>query len=799
MTKNQEQIININNAIKHTSNIENAIPSVQKSTFNFKGRKSSEIASSILRYITPENGVVADPFMGSGSFAIASLDNNLTFYGNDLDNYTFNVVKTLFSKVDKVVLEKYYKEIVQKCKKDIMNLYETSCCGIVNYIDKLHFDPEGEEGFNSPEYYNPTPHRDIINNESIILVSQCPICKKKKKIFQNNDMEKIRECNFLDTHSFPSHKLIENSRINITSTHGADNYDRNYTNRAKYALLKIQNAISDLPKSNEKNFLQHCLVASLTLSRISQYGSGSEYIYQVMRKQAQEKNVWLIFESKYKNFVKYYDTYTNKYFEINHLDKINLSNEDFREFYKKYNEFFDVVYTDPPYTDQVPYFERSQLYRDWLREFSDDSYILSEYMLKKEMIITNAPSRSINKSGELQYYGDIDDFFKNSYASLKQNGLLVLSLKLGSNKYISTLVEYINLARKNGFEFLTKYCIDKKDPTLRKQAAWKNTIAKEMIVFFTKLDSNDRYWYVDNYNLDFSITNHLYSLLSSSKEMYSLTHCISSVQNFLKQKYRVNPSESNQEKIIKVIKTNFSIIGGTFVSVDSNKVYAHEENTDDIFVKLYDIIPIIIKKLTNIDGFTLDDLYFEIVNTLLEGNGVILETLLKNSDYQVKIKNMLSNYCDLSDDSKYYPKDAFGNYDNVSDISIMDGYEFEELIKNLYKKKGYYDVYRIGGAGDRGVDIIAKHKNEYGIEEKVIIQCKRWIGNVSGTPIQRLHSMREQLNVSKAICITTSNYTEDAIKEAKSTKVELINGLEIINELERYYPGKFVHLALKLI
>ena len=66
--------------------------------------------------------------------------------------------------------------------------------------------------------------------------------------------------------------------------------------------------------------------------------------------------------------------------------------------------------------------------------------------------------------------------------------------------------------------------------------------------------------------------------------------------------------------------------------------------------------------------------------------------------------------------------------------------------------------------------------------KKVLFQCKRWVANVDSTPIQRLHSMKIVYGdeISKAICVTTSNYTSEAKIVANQTKVELIRKIKRI-------------------
>lgn len=796
----------ITSALQGIDEIPNNIPAVQKHTYNFKGRKSSDIATALISRLTPSDGTVCDPFDGSNAFGIAAATAKRHFIGSELDNYTFSVNKALFTKCNFDKLNEYYLQIQSKCMSPIMDLYATECCGKKNYISKLHFDPEGDNGFDEPEYYHPTPHRDITNNESIILVSPCPICGAKRKIFENIDMEKILSINNMDTSKFPNHHLIENSRINITYTHDADLYDRNFSKRAQVALLTLQDAINALPDSPERDLLEHCLVASLTLARTCQYGSGSEYIYQVMRKQAQEKNVWELFADKVNSFIKYKKQY--KEFQSSDItDEDNLltiKNCDYRVLLSEHENFFDIIYTDPPYTDQVPYLERSQLYRDWLHAFydKDNQFLLSDEMLANEVVITNAPSRAKSKSGTIQYYSDINEMFKRFYSSLKPGGRVVLTIKLGSNKYLLTLAEYIKLARKNGFEYITKLGIDKKDPTLRKQAARKNTMMNEMLVFFTKLDEDSKYWYHSDIDIEAELTKLLYNMLKdSSTGFMSLTECVSTSQSFLTKRFNILPNADIQNKIRKVIADNFSIAETSFVYIDSNRLYLAEEDTTDLFAKLYDIIPVIIKSFDSADGFTLEDLYFEIINSLFDGDGNVLDQIIETDKHESEIRVLLDNYCTMNDQNKYFLKKYHtSTSDDAIDVSSMDGYEFEDLIKNLLIKKGFYDVVRIGGAGDRGIDIMAKSKDS-GKEEGYIIQCKRWIGNVGGTPIQRLHSMMVQMNpvIGHAICVTTSGYTSDAVRESNSTKVKLINGRQLMDELNQYFPNQYYHGALDII
>ncbi len=120
------------------------------------------------------------------------------------------------------------------------------------------------------------------------------------------------------------------------------------------------------------------------------------------------------------------------------------------------------------------------------------------------------------------------------------------------------------------------------------------------------------------------------------------------------------------------------------------------------------------------------------------------------------------------------------------DLHALSGKEFEMLIKEVLMKEGYKDVVITGSPSDKGVDIEAKIN-----DSKIIFQCKNWRHNVGSTPIQRLHSYQIVRNKDKAICITTSDFTQDGKIEAKKTEVELIDDRQIRRMIERHFARKY--------
>lgn len=779
----------LNAIIPNVGNIENIVPDSLRKTFNFKGRKSPTIAQEVMACLSSGDELIFDPFGGGGSFIIAGIRSGNRVISTEIDNYTYNADKALFELLDKVKLDKYFCIIEETCKDYVMGLYETKCCGVKNYILKLLYDPEDNE------YFHPSPNREIKDGKNIILAQSCPICGNKSKHFDNDDMNQIDSLDLIDTSRFPHTKYIENSRINITSSTGADYYDRIFTQRNKIALLSIQDAILKLPESKERDFLEQVLVSCLSLARIAMYGSSSDILYHVVPRGAQEMNVWLLFTQKYKNFLRFKDEFVDiQVDDIVKNEKYKFYNCDYKQFLNTNpNILFDMIYTDFPYTDQVPYLERNQIFRVWLKTFYDpDKYSLTPEMLESEIVQTNAPLRK-NKQRIESYYHDIDELFSTLYNHLQKDAIVVLTIKLGKEKYFKTYMEIINLARKNGFEYAFRMGIEKNDPTLRKQSAYANTFINEMIVVFYKLEQEDRYWYFQNDNYEFLMIKKIYNYILKQDNV-TLSTAVSIIRNDLQSRYSHIPDESDNVKIVGILRDNFIVDNG-LIQIDSNRLYLDIEDETDLYTKLYDLIPIYIGTLLRKNGkFVLEDLYFELINSLCDGNPNTISQILEKPKHQADIMNLINNYCDISNGFYIEKKSIIKPSEGAIDISQLSGTDFEFLVKKLLEADGYLNIVKTGGSGDLGVDLMAsklenKHIKHY------IFQCKRWVANVGSEPIQRLFAERIRRNLDYAVCFTTSGYTPGGLDAAKDFNVCIYNGNQIMELLNKYFPGQYYNGA----
>lgn len=102
-------------------------------------------------------------------------------------------------------------------------------------------------------------------------------------------------------------------------------------------------------------------------------------------------------------------------------------------------------------------------------------------------------------------------------------------------------------------------------------------------------------------------------------------------------------------------------------------------------------------------------------------------------------------------------------------FASLTGSEFEKLIYRLFTAMGY-SVEWVGKSGDQGGDLIANREGE-----RLLIQTKCYRDWSTGNEaVQQVVAAMKYYNCNKAIVITTSYFTPEAIALAKANNTELI-------------------------
>ena len=126
--------------------------------------------------------------------------------------------------------------------------------------------------------------------------------------------------------------------------------------------------------------------------------------------------------------------------------------------------------------------------------------------------------------------------------------------------------------------------------------------------------------------------------------------------------------------------------------------------------------------------------------------------------------------------------DAAARLDSVKNLMELDGYEFEDLILQLFRSiPEFDDVRKTRSRGDGGIDVVAVNKKEF-TGGRVAIQAKCYAPGhkVPVAEVREMIGSISQREFHKGIIITTSGYTSAAREEAARLGIELYEGERLL-------------------
>jgi restriction system protein len=128
--------------------------------------------------------------------------------------------------------------------------------------------------------------------------------------------------------------------------------------------------------------------------------------------------------------------------------------------------------------------------------------------------------------------------------------------------------------------------------------------------------------------------------------------------------------------------------------------------------------------------------------------------------------------------------------DSPAALGEMTWSEFEGLVQEAFRLRGYC-VRRLGGNGpDGGVDLILDRG-----AEKVLVQCKQWRAMRVGVNVVReLYGVMAAQGAAAGIVVTSGSFTPDAVEFTSGRNVRLIAGPELM-ELIREAKASTSHVA----
>lgn len=751
--------------------------------FPFIGRKDIRKASVVIKELSGDADWVIDPFSGSGIFSYAASALGRQVQSNEWEPYAHRMSSAPWRLPDRGQLDSARQTLSEALTPKFNFLYHTTCdCGNEHVIDSQFFDRV------PLRYAGVEQHERLGANGETVAYRQsyrCPNCGATNKFFTPDDQRHLDAVNA--TPLAPRYKrlfatqLIRNSRINLSDDWTT--YGNLFPHRSKLALGEIWDAIEALDVTEDvRLFAQDAFLAIIPQAKFKDYRSKSQDLH-VPEVKLREVNLLTRFIDSFDKRASRLGAYS--FAGSSTVPPIDCS--DFRDFLSKLAPgFAQLVLTDPPWTDGNAYFEKAQLYHPWLGyRLIDDADRLAN-----EFVVTDAPSRS-EEHDETRWWVDMAEFFDAAATATKDLGYLAMYFRpIPARRWLENLNRLKLQARMAGFEPLLSVDVSSDDPSMRIQQSASFVFSSDIVFVFLKLPKSLRRHFAGDIDLD-----HL--AFKTADELQQRNGTPFSERSWRREFSRrvveegvphINLPESDY--IVSQLFTRYT----REVHLGLHLVRSQTPFDGHLFdvpaaERLFAYVPAVVRELTATDTlFTYDMFLLRLAAYVENGTRMLIK------DVQgVDMRKILSPYAIPVGEGKRFMKRPVPTLPTgISEIMELDPYQFEHFAAELLRRQGFTDVAVQGGSGDRGVDIAAIDSNGVG----VVAQCKRYIGNVSATPIQRLHSFSLTRGAGRRIVITTSGYTRDALDEASRTDTELIDGprlealvAELMPEFGKSDPG----------
>ncbi len=131
---------------------------------------------------------------------------------------------------------------------------------------------------------------------------------------------------------------------------------------------------------------------------------------------------------------------------------------------------------------------------------------------------------------------------------------------------------------------------------------------------------------------------------------------------------------------------------------------------------------------------------------------------------------------------------------SLQSIAELNPREFEHLVGEAYRRKGFKVIENEGEGADGGVDLLLKRKGK-----TYIVQCKHYKSKNVGVPIIReMYGLLMGSSYAEAIVIVTSgNFSKEAIAFAKGKPMELVPGNDLLGLIKEGQKNSSINLDKK--
>ncbi|MBU2560740.1 MAG: hypothetical protein KKD17_00430 [Nanoarchaeota archaeon] len=405
-------------------------------------RKPHNVVSEYIKHYTKPGDIVLDPFCGSGPTPIEAIKIGRKAVGLDLNPVSVFITRMTAMPVDVAKIRSTFQEIEKSCRKDVEDLYRTTCpkCkkdALIVYVIK--------------------------ENEKMIEIGyECEKCLSSKKSAKRFLVKKPDDADFKLLEKiekakipfwYPTQRLAYNGDEFKEGTHDSavDSVDKLFDKRALMALSILHNSIMQIKDEKIKDVFKIIFTSNVhNVSKLNpvhqprwkvgMHPSTSWILHRFWLPTLRvECPVWFYFKERYKHIIEAKKDSTSqikeykeakKFSDLNDGANILLKEQDAVELTKVVPpNSVDYIFTDPPYGGAVQYFELSTLWAAWLK-------IDLDY---KDEITVNKQQKKDFES----YHRLLRTAFKEMYLALKPGKYMTVTFHSTDIKVWNSIVKAV--------------------------------------------------------------------------------------------------------------------------------------------------------------------------------------------------------------------------------------------------------------------------------------------------------------------------------------------------------------------
>ena len=450
--------IEIETVAERIKNVKPVVDNPAGFIHNYMARKPYNVVSAIIREFSDENAMIYDPMFGSGTSIIEASKLGRRVVGADINPLAVDLCSISLKKWNLDELFNIIDAFSNKVARECMSIYSFNANDEERIIERCHFEVVDGNMVPTSYWYKMSNGKKLSGRKK--ADADKFICEDYNSYF-NIPLKRISD-----------HSMIPNSRIAVKDGATVFSY---FCNRNLVALDRIFSILDGFKEEYGYEVLRTIVSSALNLIKLSDKKASSQIPFWLPQKDVTSRNAVFVIEQKadaMKKGLRYLNENCKSFIDDGNVALYNVPAQNINEDAVP-DGSIDLVITDPPYTDQVPYLEYHQLWF-YLNNMSD------LVALDDELVVSDAPSRD---KGYDDFCKRLDDVIKRTARTLKEQGIFAMfyhTFDLKSWQSILTLME------KYGLRYVYQIPTPAPRKSFKTVMSPRSTLDGNYLIFFVK-------------------------------------------------------------------------------------------------------------------------------------------------------------------------------------------------------------------------------------------------------------------------------------------------------------------------